>query len=130
MFAATFGDNPSKAVNEEMLVRRCLCVTSVLSLHIFDIHRFPKSTLFKALSFLSESFDRTAQEHLGFSEVLNIQVADDIKALEKKKEETRKKVCEFIRSSNAEAKLVPACGFLQGNSVRSRSSLYLSYKGT
>lgn len=50
------------------------------------------STLYAALSFLAESFDRTAQEHMSFSEVLSIQVADDLKALGKKKEETRKKV--------------------------------------
>jgi hypothetical protein len=50
------------------------------------------STLFNALSFLAEALDRTAQEHMSFSEVLSIQVADDLKALEKKKEETRKKV--------------------------------------
>ena len=56
------------------------------------------STLFKALSFLADALDRTAQEHMSFSEVLSIQVADDLKALEKKKEETRKKVLEPILS--------------------------------
>lgn len=53
---------------------------------------FIPSTLFGALSFLAEALDRTAQEHMSFSEVLSIQVADDLKALGKKKEETRKKV--------------------------------------
>jgi hypothetical protein len=51
-----------------------------------------KSTLFKALSTFAEAIDRTAQEHVGFSEVLSIEVADDLKVLERKKEETRKKV--------------------------------------
>jgi hypothetical protein len=50
------------------------------------------STLFNALSFLADALDRTAQEHMSFSEVLSIQVADDLRALEKKKDETRKKV--------------------------------------
>lgn len=50
------------------------------------------STLHAALSFFADSLDRTAQEHMSFSEVLTIQVADDLKALSRKKEETRKKV--------------------------------------
>ena len=56
------------------------------------------STLESALSFLAESFDRTAQEHLSYSEVLNVQIADELRTLERKKEETRKKVLLCIRS--------------------------------
>ena len=57
------------------------------------------STLESALSFLAESFDRVAQEHLSYSEVLNVQVADELRSLERKKEETRKKVLLSIRSN-------------------------------
>lgn len=87
--AAALGENPSKGVNEDLLGRRWF--------HFFGLCCRAKflairSTLFKALSFLAEALDRTAQEHMSFSEVLSIQIADDLKALEKKKEETRKKV--------------------------------------
>ncbi|KAF9519700.1 hypothetical protein BS47DRAFT_1324420 [Hydnum rufescens UP504] len=72
--AGVLGDNPSKPITDEALKR---------------------STLETALSFLAESFDKTAQEHLSYSEVLNVQVADELRSLERKKEETRKKHANF-----------------------------------
>ncbi|KAF8340473.1 uncharacterized protein EI90DRAFT_3035702 [Cantharellus anzutake] len=68
--ASIVGDNPSKPPSDSSL---------------------ESSTLYLALAFLTETLDRAAQEHASFSEVLNIQVADELKALEKRKEETRKK---------------------------------------
>ena len=50
------------------------------------------SSLQNALAFLTDSFDRAAQEHMSFSEVLSIQVAEELKTVERKKEDSRKKV--------------------------------------
>lgn len=64
--------------------------------------------------------------------MLSIQVSDDLKALEKKKEETRKKVggIDPFDEISAEFRLWLAFCLLQGNAGGSRSSLLIARQGT
>ncbi|KAF8318394.1 hypothetical protein DL93DRAFT_2075793 [Clavulina sp. PMI_390] len=97
MGGAVMGDTPSKGVTEDVVNR---------------------STLHTALSSLVDALDRTAQEHMSFSEVLSIQVADDLKALAKKKEETRKKHSSFY------AKLVNDRDAVYNGRIKAQSKYY------
>jgi hypothetical protein len=86
--ALVVGDEPTKAWTEATLGQKYSL--SAGSLFPFSL---VNSTLNAAFNELISSMANTAQDHVNLADALTTQVVDVLKAVERKKEELKKKVC-------------------------------------
>ncbi|PPR05914.1 hypothetical protein CVT26_008808 [Gymnopilus dilepis] len=89
-----FGKDPTKTWDStDLKQRQVICKPPV---GCSDLTCLP-STLNQAYEEIIQSMVDTAQDHLGFADVLNTQVVDVLKVLERRNEEAKKKETQFFQ---------------------------------
>lgn len=92
-----FGNNPTKVSNEDATKQR-FGSTQVISHMLNKYH----STLENAYSEIIASVVNTAQDHIDLADALGTQVADTLKATERRHEEANKKQMQYYQKLLAE----------------------------
>lgn len=89
--ALVIGTDPTKGWNDSTLKQKCVAFL-LFSCRRSHTHSHPFSTLNAAFDHIVDGTINTAQDHVTLAEVLTSQVADVLRGIGRKSEETKKKV--------------------------------------